>query len=201
LFPVVNNPSVPVAVIAPEVVRAALFETETLFPVDVGLPMLRAAPPVPTQLTLPVVLKVKLLVVPVTLVMAPEPEDRFKFVAVIEPPVCVMIPEPLAVKLTVVAVVLNPRETFPLFAVVASVRFPDAERAVVVKRALLLLTARVLNVAPPDDKLIEPTVEFTTVAAPVVLSSKLGVELLMLPMVPDPDVRDKEVVPVSVPAD
>ena len=84
---VVERDNVPLAVIAPEVVSPALLDTETVLPAEVPLPILRAAPPEPAQVTLPVVLKVKLVVEPVRVVIAPEPEVRFKLVAVIEPDV------------------------------------------------------------------------------------------------------------------
>ncbi len=85
--PVVDKPKVPVAVMLPDVVRLALLETETLSPVDDPPPILSVAPPDPAQVTSPVVLKVKLVVVPVNVVIAPDPEVKFKFVAVIEPAV------------------------------------------------------------------------------------------------------------------
>jgi hypothetical protein len=191
---------VPDAVMAPDVVIPALLDIETLFPLEGPLPIFGVLPPVPTKVTLPVVLNVKLLVVPVTLVMSPEPEVRFKFVAVIEPPVCVIMPEPLAVKFTVVPPRLKPRETLPLFAVVASDRLPAAERADAVESVLLLLMDRLLNVAPDEARLSEPPLELITVALPVVLRVKSGVDVLMLPILPEADVRAKEVLPVSVPA-
>jgi hypothetical protein len=86
-LPVVDNPRVPVAAIAPETLSAELLETKTLLPVDEAPPMLSAMPLLPVQLTLPVVLKVRLDVEPVKLVMLPEPERRLRFVAVTEPPV------------------------------------------------------------------------------------------------------------------
>ena len=85
LFAFVTNDKAPPAVIAPEVVRAALLETETALPVDVPAPILRAAPPIPAHVTLPEVLNVRFDVVPVSVVMAPEPDVRFKLVVVIEP--------------------------------------------------------------------------------------------------------------------
>jgi len=83
----VDSDNVPVARIVLEVVSAALLETVTLLPVELPLPIFRAVPPVPTQVTLPAVLKVRLLVVPVSVLMLPEPEIRFKLVAVIAPAV------------------------------------------------------------------------------------------------------------------
>jgi len=84
---VVDKASVLEAVIAPEVVRAALLETLMLLPVELPLPILRAVPPVPAQMTLPVVLNVRLVVVPVRVLILPEPEARFRLVVLIEPPV------------------------------------------------------------------------------------------------------------------
>jgi len=83
----VDRESVPEALIAPEVDRAALFETEILLPLELPLPILSAAPLIPVQVTLPVVLNVRLVVVPVKVLIFPEPEARFKFVAVIAPDV------------------------------------------------------------------------------------------------------------------
>ena len=87
LFAFVTNDKAPPAVIAPEVVRVALFDTDTALPVDVPAPIFSAAPPVPAQVTLPEVLKVRFVVEPVSVVMAPEPDVRFKLVVVIDPPV------------------------------------------------------------------------------------------------------------------
>jgi len=84
---VVDKDNVPAAVIAPEFVRAALLETFMLLPEELPLPMLRAVPPVPAQVTLPVVLNVKLLVEPVKVLILPEPEVRLRLVAVMEPAV------------------------------------------------------------------------------------------------------------------
>jgi len=84
---VVESNNVPEALIVPDVVRLALLETEILSPVELPLPILRAVPPVPAQVTLPVVLNVKLLVEPVRVLILPEPEARFRLVVLIEPPV------------------------------------------------------------------------------------------------------------------
>ncbi len=83
----VDSDNVPAATMVLEVVSPALLEMVTLLPVELPLPMFKAVPPVPTQVTLPVVLKVRLLVVPVRVLMLPEPEIRFKLVAVITPAV------------------------------------------------------------------------------------------------------------------
>src|ERR1700719_1757277 len=85
LLAVVDRAKVPEAVIAPDVLNPALLVTDTLLPVEVPLPTLSAAAPEPTHVALPDVLNVKLLVVPVRVVISPEPEVRFKLVAVIEP--------------------------------------------------------------------------------------------------------------------
>src|SRR6202021_2665538 len=108
LLAVVDKANVPLAVIAPEVVNPALLDTDTLSPVEVPLPTLRAAPPVPAHVTLPVVLNVRLLVDPVKVVILPEPDVRFKLVAVIEPAVCPIVPEQLALRSTVVPFTLPP---------------------------------------------------------------------------------------------
>ena len=86
LFALVTNDNVPLAVIAPDVVSAALFDTDTALPADVPAPIFSAAPPVPAHVTFPVVLNVRLVVVPVSVDIAPEPDVRFKLVVVIDPP-------------------------------------------------------------------------------------------------------------------
>lgn len=85
LFAVVDRPSVPVAVIDPDVVSAALLETATLLPVDEPAPIFNAVPDVAAHVTLPVVLKVRLLIVALRVDIAPDPEVKFKLVAEIEP--------------------------------------------------------------------------------------------------------------------
>jgi hypothetical protein len=87
LFAFVTSDNVPEAVIAPVVVSPALFETDTALPVDVPAPIFSVVPPVPAHVTLPDVLNVRLDVVPVSVAIAPEPDVRFRFVVVIEPPV------------------------------------------------------------------------------------------------------------------
>jgi len=84
---VVDKASVLEAVIEPEVVRAALLETLMLLPVELPLPILRAVLPVPAQVTLPLVLNVRLLVEPVRVLILPEPEARFRLVALTLPAV------------------------------------------------------------------------------------------------------------------
>jgi len=84
---VVDRANVLAAVIEPEVVRAALLETLILLPVELPLPILRAVPPVPAQVTLPVVLNVRLLVEPVKVLILPEPEVRLRLVALTLPAV------------------------------------------------------------------------------------------------------------------
>ena len=63
-----------------------MFDTDTALPVDVPAPIFSAEPPVPAHVTLPVVLNVRFDVVPVSVVIAPEPEVRLRFVVVIDPP-------------------------------------------------------------------------------------------------------------------
>jgi len=87
LLAVVDKAKVPVAVIEPELERAALLDTDTLLPVELPLPILRAVPPVPAQVTLPVVLNVRLLAEPVKVFILPEPEARFRLVVLIDPPI------------------------------------------------------------------------------------------------------------------
>lgn len=150
LPPVVDKPNVPVAVIVPLVVNSALLETATSSPVDAPGPMLSVVPPVPVQVTSPVVLKVKLLVVPVSVVIAPEPDLRFNVVAEIEPPVCPIVPEPLAVKVTVVPLMLLPKLMAPLLPLETSESAPLEVNAVVVVILLSFDTEKLVKVAPCD---------------------------------------------------
>src|SRR6202166_4046108 len=184
LLAFVTNDRVPDAVIAPEVLSAALFETDIALPVDVPAPIFSAAPPVPAHVTLPVVLNVRFDVVPVSVVMAP--------------PLCPMVPEPFAVRLAVAALRLNPSDMLPLFAVVVSVVVPELASAEVVVIALLSANDKLVNVSPPEARLTAPV--FTTVALPVVFSVKLGLAVLILPMLPEPVLIDTAVEPVTVPA-
>jgi len=201
-FPaVVDRANVLAAVIEPDVVRLALLDTLMLLPVELPLPILRAVAPVPAQVTLPVVLKVKLLVEPDKVLILPEPEVRFKLVEAMEPPVWLIMPEPLADRLTVAPEALPPKLTLPLLAVVVRAKVPEVARAEVVERVLSLLTDKLEKVAPPEARLKAPAPLFTTVALPVVLRVRLGVEVLMLPILPEPEASDIELEPVKVPAD
>jgi len=85
-----------------------------------------------------------------------------------------------------------------LFAVVVSAVIPELAKAEAVVIALSLLTDKLVNVSPPEDRLTAPV--FTTVALPVVLSVKLGVAVLILPILPEPVLIDTDVEPVTVPA-
>ena len=87
LLAVVDKDNVPEALIAPEVLKPALLDTEIILPLELPPPIFKAVPPLPTQVTLPAVLNVRLLVDPVRVVILPVPEARFKLVAVIEPAV------------------------------------------------------------------------------------------------------------------
>src|ERR1700721_553263 len=111
------------------------------------------------------------------------------------------MPEPLAERLTVVPLRLPPRLTLPLLPVVARAIVPEEAKAVVVVNVLSVLTDKPENVSPPEAKLNAPAPLFTTVALPVVFTVKLGVDVLMLPILPEPDANDNEVLPVKVPAD
>jgi len=106
----------------------------------------------------------------------------------------------LAEKLTVAPFALPPKLTLPLLAVVVSDSTPEAARAEVVVSVLSLLTDNPENVSPPEARLKAPAPVFTTVALPVVLTVRTGVEVLMLPILPEPVLRAIDVVPVTVPA-
>ena len=95
---------------------------------------------------------------------------------------------------------LPPRLTLPLLAVVAKDTVPEEAKAVVVVRVLSLLTDTPENVSPPEARLNAPAPLFTTIALPVVLSVKLGVNVLILPISPEPLVNAADVVPATMPA-
>jgi len=201
LEPRVDNDNVPAAVIVPVVDKAALLlDTIMLLPVEAPPPILRAVALLPFHMTLPVVLNVKLLVVPPRVNMLPLPETRFKLVALIKPPVWLIVPEPLAEKLSVVPETLAPRLTVPLLAVVVKAIVPEEARAEVVERVLSLLTDKLEKVEPPEARLRAPAPLFTTVALPVVLRVRLGVEVFILPILPEAEERDTEDEPATVPA-
>jgi len=111
------------------------------------------------------------------------------------------LPEPLALIDTAVPEALPPRLTLPLLAVVERESIPEEVIAVEVASALLLLTDSPEKVSPPEARLRAPAPELTTVALPVVLRVRLGVEVLMLPILPEAEAREIEVEPVKVPAD
>ena len=85
LLAVVDKDNVPEALMAPVVLSPALLASDMLLPVE--LPIFKAVPLAPTQVTLPEVLKVKLLVMLVKVVILAEPEVRLRLVAAIEPAV------------------------------------------------------------------------------------------------------------------
>ena len=108
------------------------------------------------------------------------------------------MPEPLAERLTVVPLRLPPRLILPLLLVVAKAKVPEAAIAVVVVRVLSVLTDKPVKVAPPEARLRAPV--FTTVAVPVVFKVRLGVTVVILPILPEVEAKDIEVLPVKVPA-
>jgi hypothetical protein len=112
-----------------------------------------------------------------------------------------MAPEPLADIVTALPWILPPKEIAPPFAVDVNDKAPDEVNAVVVLIDLLLVTDRLAKVEPPDARIMALVVEFTTVAVPVVLMVKFGVTVLILPILPEPDASEIEVLPVSVPND
>lgn len=108
----------------------------------------------------------------------------------------------MAVKLIVKPVTPPPSEMLPLLAVVFNAITPltaETARALVVVRALSLFTVKLAKVAPLDARSRVLAAEsFVTVALPVVLSVNDVVAVFMEPMVPEPDVREMDVVPVTV---
>jgi len=111
------------------------------------------------------------------------------------------LPEPLAASATVVPEALPPRLIPPLLATIDRESIPEEPRAVVVVMELSLLTDKLEKVLPPEARFRAPAPELTTVALPVVLRVRLGVEVLMLPILPEAEARETEVEPVKVPAD
>lgn len=211
--PFAVNVKGPVAVIEPLVVREASLVTEKLLPVEEPGPMFNEEPPLPTQVTVPVVLAVKLAVLPVNVPMLPEPETKFKNVDVIEELFnCTMFPLPLAVKLTVQAATLPSMVMAPLLAVDFKAMVPGevalALSAVVAVIASVLVTLKLAKVAPPDARLNGPACPtpipvLDTVAEPVVFNIRLGVLVAIAarsPMLPEVDSIWTEVVPDRLPA-
>ena len=76
---------------------------------------------------------------------------------------------------------------------------PPDVKAVVVDILLLFDTDKPANVAPLDAR-FSAYPEFTTVTVPVVLAIKLGVEVLIDPMLPEPEVNVIDDDPDNVPA-
>lgn len=189
LLAVDSSVNVPEAVIEPDVNIAASFIIEKLLPVDVPDPIVRAEPPLFTKLTLPDVLAVKLPIETSNVLMLPEPDDTFKVVPDISPAFCVNVPDPLADRLIVLPTRVLLKVMLPLLAVVVkdSVLF-DAKIVCVVKE-LSVDRDKLLNESPPADKLNAPAPLLTTVALPNVLSVKLEVDVVILPIAPVPLLR------------
>jgi hypothetical protein len=112
-----------------------------------------------------------------------------------------MAPEPLADMVTMLPLALPPSEIPPPLAVDVNDNAADEVRAVVVFIDRLLLTDRVAKVAPPEASVIALGLEFTTVTLPVEFTVKLGVVVMILPMVPEPDNSEVEADPVRIPED
>ena len=79
----------------------------------------------------------------------------------------------------------------PLFPVVVNATVPEEAIAVVVVSVWSALTDKPVNVSPPEARLNAPV--FTTVALPVVFTVKLGVVVAILPIFPEPDANDIDV--------
>ena len=75
---------------------------------------------------------------------------------------------------------------------------PADVKEVVVVMLLLFVTDKLANVAPLLPRL-SAYPELTTVALPVVLTVRIGVDMLILPMVPEPEESNIDVDPVNVP--
>lgn len=119
------------------------------------------------------------------------------------PMLSLMLPDPLAVSITdVPPVSVNPAMSMePLLAVVVRDNAPEACSAVAAVILLSFDTDKPENVSPPDDRLKAPANVLTTVALPVVFSVKPVVDVAILPIVPEPEESDIDVLPESVPPD
>ena len=107
----------------------------------------------------------------------------------------------MALRFIVLPVTFSPRLSAPLFAIVERATVPEAASAELVLNVSSLLTLKLLNVAPPEDRLNAPAPLLLTVAEPVVLTDKLDVDVLILPILPDVEVNAIDVDPLNVPAD
>lgn len=198
----------PVTVIAPLVVIApALLITKLEPPVEELGPMLRAEP-VPVQLTVPVVFAVKFVVLPVRVVMLPEPDFKFKSVAVIvDAFVWLIVPEPLAVRSTSAPDMSLAKVMPPPPEIDFSTRIPagvvETVSVVPVVIEESLVTERLANVAPSDETVNVLPIVLATVAEPVVFTVKAVVAVLIAllggPMAPEPDSKVTLVVELTSP--
>lgn len=202
LLPFEISASVPFAAKSVVVVIASSFVTDRLVNVSPLEARLNApAPELPT-VTAPVVFKVKLGVdvAKPPSPISPEPELTDRDVVPDKvPAVCVTAPDPLADNVTIVPPALAPKVMPPLLAVAVSDKAPadSSEFVAVVVILLLFDTEKLVNVSPPEVRLNGCPL-LITVALPVVFKVKLGVDVARLPILPDPELNDTDVVPVIV---
>ena len=150
-----------------------------------------------TTVTAPVVFTVRDGVLVLMLPMFPEVELSEMDILPVSSPaaVCVMAPEPFAVKVTIPAaeIALPPSAMLPLLRLDVSDKVPFALMFVAIVTVLLADTDKLLNVAPPDENVSALNPPFVIVALPVVFAVTLGVsvEEVKLPFADD---RDTDVV-------
>lgn len=150
---------------------------------------------------MPVVLTVKYGVSVIISPISPDPEisdipDGADPINV--PLVCVIAPDPSALKVTAEPPAPAPKAIPPSLAVVVSDSAPVAVSDDVVVMLLSFDTDRLPNVAPPDATL-SAYPEFKIVTLPVVFTVRLGVAVSTRPIVPEPELSDIDVVPVKTP--
>jgi len=141
--------------------------------------------------------------VAVLTVMLPAPVDvkLVDVVPLMEPVVVVIVPEPLAERVTVPPlIVLAPIAMKPLLPLVDKDSAPDALRLDATVKLLLSNTVKLVKV-DPDDSVAAPMFEMT--ALPVVLTVNADVDVRIgfafVPMVPEPELRLTEVEPETTP--
>lgn len=151
--------------------------------------------------TFPVVFTVKLGVDVSKPVISPDPEVNNKdVVPTIGPDGLVIVPLPLAAMVVVAPfVVVPPKAMLPLLLVAVSENVPRDKNVVVVVMLLSLDRVKLANISSPEVSCKAPAPVLTTVALPVVFNVMAVVDVAILPMVPDPDSSDIDVLPLNVP--
>ncbi len=110
-----------------------------------------------------------------------------------------MFPAPVAVSVTAMPLAAPPSTIAPPPAFAANDNAPSDIIEVVVEILLSLVTDSALKPAPEDERDSADPLLFT-VADPVVFNARIGVTVVRVPKLPEPELTEIEVEPVSVPA-